>query len=93
MKITIDTKEDSHEELRKVIKMLSSLVGEKEVMSNRDVFSDENNSDDNKDDESPNMFNMFDSSNPETKSEKNSDEDKKEEIENDLGIPQVEEYD
>ena len=40
MKITIDTKEDSHDELRKVIKMLSSLVGE-EIMSNQsDIFSD-----------------------------------------------------
>jgi len=34
MKITIDTKEDSHEEIMKVIKMLSSLIGEKEVFSN-----------------------------------------------------------
>ena len=34
MKITIDTKEDSHEEIRKVIRMLSSLIGEKEVFSN-----------------------------------------------------------
>jgi hypothetical protein len=42
MKITIDTKEDSHEELRKVIKMLSSLVGEQEIMSNRgDLFGDD----------------------------------------------------
>jgi hypothetical protein len=28
MKITIDTKEDSHEELRRVIKMLSAMIGE-----------------------------------------------------------------
>ncbi|MCH8004264.1 MAG: hypothetical protein IH934_06580 [Nanoarchaeota archaeon] len=40
MKITIDTKEDSHEEIQKVIKMLSSLVGQ-EVMSNQgDLFGD-----------------------------------------------------
>ncbi len=40
MKITIDTKEDSHEELRKVIKMLSSLVGEEVMNSQSDIFSD-----------------------------------------------------
>ena len=41
MKITIDTKEDSHEEIQKVIRMLSSLVGEPEVMSNQgDLFGD-----------------------------------------------------
>ncbi len=35
MKITIDTKEDSHEEIRRAIKMLSSLVGERETFSNQ----------------------------------------------------------
>ena len=40
MKITIDTKEDSHEEIRRAIKMLSSLVGDKEIMSNQDIFED-----------------------------------------------------
>ena len=35
MKITIDTKEDSHEELKKVIKMLQNLVGDSgEVFTN-----------------------------------------------------------
>ena len=34
MKITIDTKEDSHEEIKKAIRMLSSLIGEKEIFSN-----------------------------------------------------------
>ena len=33
MKITIDTKEDSHEEIKKVISMLSALVGEKVVVN------------------------------------------------------------
>lgn len=28
MKLTIDTKEDSHEDIKKVIKMLQSLIGE-----------------------------------------------------------------
>jgi hypothetical protein len=35
MKISIDTKEDSHEEIKKVIKMLQNLVGEsQEVFTN-----------------------------------------------------------
>ena len=61
MKITIDTKEDSHQEIQKVIKMLSSLVGQ-EVMSNqRDLFDDSTSSsdilvDDSSKAESPNMF-------------------------------------
>jgi hypothetical protein len=43
LKITIDTKEDTHEEIQKVIKILSSLVGQGEVMSNQvDLFGDDN---------------------------------------------------
>ena len=43
MKITIDTKEDSHAEIQKVIKMLSSLVNGEEVMSNQgDIFDLDN---------------------------------------------------
>jgi hypothetical protein len=39
MKITIDTKEDSHDEIRRVIKMLSSLVGEQQpVFTNAPVM-------------------------------------------------------
>jgi len=34
MKITIDTKEDSHLEIRKAIKLLASLVGDKEFFTN-----------------------------------------------------------
>ena|SRR3989338_4237715 len=42
MKITIDTKEDSHEEIRKIIRMLSSLVGEKQYTNQGNIFdSDE----------------------------------------------------
>ena len=57
MKITIDTKEDSNEEIKKLIKMLSSLIGE----------------DYKKEDETPEVsegvFNMFDSSAEEKKEE------------------------
>ena len=42
MKITIDTKEDSHEDIRKIISMLSALVSgqSKESYSPMDIFSD-----------------------------------------------------
>jgi len=49
MKITIDTKEDSVEDIKKVIKMLSSLIGE-------DKKEDESP------EVSEGVFNMFDSS-------------------------------
>ena len=101
MKITIDTKEDSHTEIRKIIRMLSSLVGEKEVMSNQsDMFS----SDDSDKEESTGMFNMFSQDKLETASESETtdsdtitdevetNEDKKEET-TDLDIPDFEEYD
>ena len=60
MKITIDTKEDSAEEIKKLIKMLSSLIG-KEYKSG----------DENKEiqEVSEGMFNMFDSSAEEKKEE------------------------
>ena len=38
MKITIDTKEDSHEEIKKIIKMLSSLVGEEFRTNQPNIF-------------------------------------------------------
>lgn len=43
MKITIDTSQDSHNEIRKAIKMLQSIVGEGPVYSNspsRNIFDD-----------------------------------------------------
>jgi len=69
MKITIDTKEDSHEEIQKVIKMLSSLVNGKEVMSNTgDIFTDSNQT------SSSDMFSDESSSNPSSSSNILSDE-------------------
>lgn len=40
MKITIDTKEDSHEEIRNIIKMLTSLVGNESRTNQTDIFED-----------------------------------------------------
>jgi len=40
MKVSIDTKEDSHEEIRKVIKMLQNLVGDsEEIFTNQPAES------------------------------------------------------
>lgn len=40
MKVSIDTKEDSHEEIKKVIKMLQNLVGDsQEIFSNEPSVS------------------------------------------------------
>ena len=38
IKITIDTKEDGHEEIKRVIQLLSSLV-KREIKVNKDLFS------------------------------------------------------
>jgi len=84
MKITIDTKEDSHEEIKKVIKMLSSLVGEETFTNQGNIF--ENKS---PDIGNQNMFSMFDDKN-QTKSPEQTEETKKEEV--NIDIPGVEEY-
>ena len=87
MKITIDTKEDSHEEIRRVIKMLSSLVGEKEVMSNQDIFSDNSSS------QEAGAFSMFSGSDSGSKSEVKAEPKKEEKETLDFDIPGLEEYD
>lgn len=38
MIITINTKDDSHEDIRKVIRMLQHLLGEHETFTNRNIF-------------------------------------------------------
>ncbi|MBI2208569.1 hypothetical protein HYU50_03660 [Candidatus Woesearchaeota archaeon] len=87
MKITIDTKEDSHEEIRRVIKMLSSLVGEKEIMSNQDIFSDSSSS------QEGGAFNMFSSSDSGSKPEVKAEPKKEEKEAVDFDIMGMEEYD
>jgi len=57
MKITIDTKEDSHEEIKKVIRMLSSLVGDHEIISNQgNLFENKETSETPQSDAFSNMF-------------------------------------
>lgn len=40
MKISIDTKEDTHEDIRKVINMLSHLVGDNPATNQPNLFDD-----------------------------------------------------
>ena len=42
MKITIDTKEDSHDEIRKLIRMLQHLIREQPVTNQPNIFEDPN---------------------------------------------------
>ena len=103
MKITIDTKEDSHEEIQKAIRLLSALMGDKEIIiSNQgnlfgnDTPSDSKSSGDSGSRGSDNsnsmgsggIFGMFNSGS-ENKSEKQEDK-KEEDIDSDLA--ELEEY-
>ncbi|MEE9525152.1 MAG: hypothetical protein V3V78_00915 [Candidatus Woesearchaeota archaeon] len=45
MKITIDTKDDSHEDIRKVIALLSKMIDES-PMSSSNIFGESNSSSD-----------------------------------------------
>ena len=94
MKITIDTKEDSHEEIQKAIRLLSALIGDKEIISNHgDLFgnntpADSRGSDDSGSEGSGGVFSIFNSGSenkPETREDK-----KEEDIDTDLA--ELEEY-
>ncbi|MBW2975903.1 hypothetical protein KY347_00495 [Candidatus Woesearchaeota archaeon] len=97
MKITIDTKEDSHEEIRKIIRMLSSLVGEEVISNQGDMFGSAQSG--GSQSEGSDIFNMFsaNSGNSTDSENKASSEDEaaaeKEQTEEvDIDIPPVEEY-
>jgi hypothetical protein len=62
MKITIDTKEDSHEEIKRAIQLLSHLVGESVVPNSSNVFESSDSS------VSGGMMGMFDSGDASTAS-------------------------
>ena len=69
MKITIDTKEDSHEEIKKVISLLTHLIGET-PRTNANIFDDSKPTE-----ESNNLFNIFDNPQPAEKKEDDEEED------------------
>ena len=93
MRITIDTKTDSKDEIRKAIKLLMGLTGHHEVYSNEpeEKPPSQPNIFDNPEPAVPNMMSMFDSS-PETPSTPTTEttEEKKEDSSDD--VPQVEFY-
>ena len=78
MKITIDTKEDSEQEIRKAIRLLISLVGSKDVYTNDPDFSEPEKTKNifENDEPAPNLMGIFDSAPEESKedSEEPSDE-------------------
>ena len=58
LKITIDTKEDSHEDIKKIVALLSQMIGKDAVInSSQNIFERSSSS------ELPNLMAMFDSSN------------------------------
>ena len=83
MKITIDTKEDSHSEIEKAIRLLQALISGKERYSN--IFEDSSPS---SSESSGGLFNMFgdDSSIPKPEPPAVEEKEKKEDI------PQIMEY-
>jgi len=67
MKITVDTKEDSHDDIRKVIKMLQNIVGDaQEIFSNQQINSSLNVSSDSSDSPIANIFGDSSSTEQET---------------------------
>ena len=85
MKITIDTKEDSHDEIRKIIKVLSSLVGEETFTNQGDVFE-------NKEGLNQNIFDGFGKQDTTEKQSKEAKPKDDKELDIDLEIPELEEY-
>ena len=63
LKITIDTKEDSHEDIKKIVALLSQMIGKDSVTNSpQNLFENSSSS------ELPNLMAMFDSSNQNTTS-------------------------
>ncbi len=83
MRITIDTKEDSREELKRVIRFLSALVGEsvlsnasseKDIFANKDAFEGANNA-------FTSLFGDSNSSSPGSLSKEHKEEDEEPQVE------------
>jgi len=89
MKITIDTKEDSHDEIRKIIRMLSSLVGEETRFNQGNIFEGSSSATPNSGNLLGNLFGGSDAS-PQTPP---SPEEPKPKVEEESGTPSIEFYD
>ncbi len=88
MRITIDTKTDSRDEIRKVIKMIVGMVGGHDIYSNevpKEKSTAQPNIFENPSPSVPNLMSMFDSA-PSTMTAAPAPEEKKDDI------PQIEFY-
>lgn len=93
MKITIDTKEDSHEEIQKAIRLLSALIGDKEIMSSQgDIFGDNSTGPSGSSGSSGGVFDMFNASSGSDANKAEEAQEKKKEEDIDIDIPGLEEY-
>ena len=93
MKITIDTSQDSHEDIRKAIRLLQGIVGQQGVYTNapsRNIFDDPSPalgpSEQPSEEKSDNAFaSIFDSPAPASESEEAKEEEKED-------IPEIQFY-
>ena len=85
MKITIDTKEDSHSEIKRAIELLSSLVQQTAKHSN--IFEETE-----KNESSGGMFNMFGDNTPQPKPPEVEERPKPKPSEIDDDFPQIMQY-
>lgn len=93
MKITIDTKEDSHGDIKKVIRMLNSLVEGKEVFSNQGNIFEDNKDVAEQGNAFVNMFGSSEEKKEDAQEEDNKVEADKEEVqENAEDSPKIREY-
>ena len=90
MKITIDTKEDSHSEIEKAIKLLKSLI--EASSSNSNIFSDDNIKTNTESSSSGSIFNMFGDDTPMPKPSEVISHPNPSEVEEEEDIPQIMEY-
>lgn len=92
MKITIDTKEDSHEEIRKAIKMLSSLIGHKETFSNQPNIFDSDITDLSPSGSEPEPTNAFAAMFGSSSSQDDEDKNNEMKVEESDDFPEIIEY-
>lgn len=79
MKITIDTKEDTHEDIKKVIRLLTHIIGEHPTTNQPNVFEESTPTTNQPETPSGNIFgNMFENPQTEPKTEETTEQKEKE---------------
>lgn len=92
MKITIDTKDDSHEDIKKVIRLLQNMVGQVDSGAHSNIFDDSSSSLPSGTGESEGLFNMFGSSDEASEGPQSPESEKSEEEEESFSGVQIVEY-